>query len=317
MKMSMRKQSKRSFPKTVHFDAPASRPEEYFVIDFETHSLDPEKPVTEVAIALICRGEVKRTYSSLVRLERPQTPQVVELTGITDQMLAGAPCLFEVARRFGGFIGTEARPIFAHNMPFDARVIWCHGIADMILPECVFCDTIALAKTAFPKMNQYSLGFLASKLELSEGEAHRALADVLTTARLIERCYDEIEQKHTMFVVNDPPACPHCGSIFLAKSGFDAQENQRYTCKDCSRIHVATVRRSVSEPSAKPRRKRKQPYKSLRNPTLDEAKALHGDNQLHCPHCGSTDLRKQEKRLNGCRRYLCKACGKKTSFWED
>ena len=157
MKMSLGRQKKRSFPKTVHFDAPAVRPKEYFVIDFETHSLDPEKPVTEVAIVFVSNGVAKRSYSSLVRLERPQTPQVIELTGITDQMLAEAPPLFEVARRMGGFIGTEARPIFAHNMPFDARVIWCHGIADMILPECIFCDTIALAKTAFPKMNQYQV----------------------------------------------------------------------------------------------------------------------------------------------------------------
>ncbi|MBQ3106162.1 MAG: hypothetical protein IJC51_01615 [Eggerthellaceae bacterium] len=316
MKMTLGRQAKQSFPKTIHFDAPAVRPEEYFVIDFETHSLDPEKPVTEAAIVLVRDGAVKRTFSSLVRLERPQTPQVAALTGITDEMLAGAPDLFEVARRLGGFIGTEARPIFAHNMPFDARVIWCHGIADMILPECVFCDTIALSKTAFPNLNQYSLEYLSDKLNLGGDEHHRALADALTTARLIERCYDEIEKKHNMFVVEDAPACPHCGSIFLAKAGFDAQGNQRYTCKECGAKHVATVSRSATSLNPKPKKPRK-PLTMLRNITVAEARRLHGDGLLHCPNCGSTDLRKQEKRPNGCRRYLCKSCGKKTAFWEE
>lgn len=317
MKMHLRKKPKARFPKTVHFDAPVTRPAEYFVIDFETHSLDPEKPVTEVAVVFVSNGEVRRTYSSLVRLERPQTPQIARLTGITDEMLAGAPALFEVARRLGGFIGERALPIFAHNMPFDARVIWCHGIADMIIPECLFCDTVALAKTAFPRMGQYSLEYLAEKLPLQKDGAHRALADALTTARLIERCYDEIEHKHSMFVVTDPPACPHCGSIFLAKAGYDAHDHQRYTCKDCGKQHVPSVIRETLNAETSAKKRTRKPLTSLRNPTVAEARKLHEDGRLHCPHCDSTNLRKQEKRPSGSRRYLCKDCGKKTSFWAD
>ncbi len=313
--MHLRKKPAARFPKTVHFDAPVSRPAEYIVIDFETHSLNPEEPVTEAAIALVVGGEVKRTYSSLVRLEMPQTQEVAELTGITDEMLSDAPPLFEVARRLGGFIGETARPVFAHNMPFDARVIWCHGIADMIIPECMFCDTVALAKTAFPGLRKYALEALVTELEIPCDGRHRALADVMATVRLIERCYDAIEGKHSTFVVTDPPACPHCGSIFLAKAGFDAQDNQRHTCKECGRQHASSVTKQTPSPLERPERKRK-PLTSLRNPTMGEARSLHGDGELHCPHCNSTNLRKQEKRPSGCRRYLCRDCGKKTSFWD-
>ena len=302
----------RNFPSNLHFDPPLARPGEYVVVDFETQGLDPEKPVIEVAAVFVREGKVRRAFSSLVQPGMPQPPEIVRLTGITDEMLANARSLFEAARRLGGVVGRDPVPIFAHNMAFDAKVVWCHGVADMVVPDCTFCDSLALARAAFQGLPSYSLDSLSETLGLRREKAHRALDDAVATAELIERCYDRLEGMHTEFSVEIPHACPSCGSSLLSKHGHD-RGRQRYRCKECeTKFTPPNIRTDAEKADDKRRRARLEE----RNATVGEARAEHDDGLLHCPHCKSTDLRKQERRP-GRRRYLCKECGKKTTFWDE
>lgn len=182
----------------------------------------------------------------------------------------------------------------------------------MIVPDCAFCDSLALTRTAFRGLGSYSLDSLVAELGLGREKAHRALDDAVATAELIERCYDAIEGMHTEFSVEIPHACPTCGSMLLAKDGTE-RDRQRYRCKECESRFVPPNIQTKTE-KAEIRKRRERPEE--RNSTAGQARAAHGDGLLHCPHCGSADLRKQERRP-GRRRYLCKGCGKKTTFWDE
>lgn len=94
----------------------------FVALDVETtgrsHRLDV---VTEIGAIRYRRGvEVAR----LVTLVKPGTsmlPWIARLTGITDEMLAGAPSAAFVARRLMAFLGRS--PIVAHNAAFDMPLV--------------------------------------------------------------------------------------------------------------------------------------------------------------------------------------------------
>jgi len=73
----------------------------YVIVDVETTGLKagPEK-ITEIAAVLHDGHRVIDSFSSLVNPEKKIPYRITQLTGINDQMVAGAPKFYELARQF-------------------------------------------------------------------------------------------------------------------------------------------------------------------------------------------------------------------------
>ena len=92
--------------------------EEYVVFDVETTGLSAVyNTVIELAAVKIKNGEIVDTYESFADPKEPISATIIELTGITDDMVQGAPDPLEVLKQFREFAGEAT--IVAHNASFD------------------------------------------------------------------------------------------------------------------------------------------------------------------------------------------------------
>ncbi len=105
-------------------------------------------------------------------------PFIVELTGITDEMLEGAPSNPEAVDSFLEF--AQDLPIWAYNAGFDSKFI--NKFTEVHRP---FKDILALAKRAFPNLANHKLATVAKHMEISTDGAHRSIADCLISKEVL------------------------------------------------------------------------------------------------------------------------------------
>ncbi len=158
---------------------------EFLVIDTETNGLGGDEcELTEVGAVLVGGGELHDHFSSLVRTSAPLRRGIQRFTGITQQMVDGAPSLEEVMpeidRRLRG------RVMVAHNAPFDRRVLrQAFSRIGRDWPEPPVICTAALARTMLPLQRERRLPALADALGIEVASVHRALPDAETCARVL------------------------------------------------------------------------------------------------------------------------------------
>ncbi|MGV8084039.1 MAG: helicase C-terminal domain-containing protein [Coriobacteriia bacterium] len=150
--------------------------DEVAVLDLETTGYDCGHDRIIEAAACIMRGpEVVARFSALVDPGVPIPQEISKLTGITDEMVAGAASAEAVVAELVDFIGT--RDIIAHNCGFDRafleRVAGTHALCGAWL------DSLELVRIGLPRMRSHRLADLATAFAIDAGgPAHRALPDV-------------------------------------------------------------------------------------------------------------------------------------------
>ncbi len=170
----------------------------YIVFDIETTGLNPEtETITEIGGVKLMDGEIVNTFSRLVNPQRPISPKITELTGITDEMVKDAPTIDEVLPEFLDFCGAKnlvKNTIVAHNANFDTSFI-CAEVErlnkklDEDAPKHSFdypiLDTLALSKELFPDEKVHKLNIVCERLGVSLENHHRALDDATATAEAL------------------------------------------------------------------------------------------------------------------------------------
>ena len=164
----------------------AKKGKTYAVIDVETTGGRASRNrITEIAIVLTDGQQIIDQWSSLVHPETYIPAGIVELTGITQEMVADAPKFYEVARRVVEM--TEGAVFVAHNARFDYSFVREEfrrlGYTYTRKQLC----TVRLSRQAFPGMPSYSLGKLCPRLGIENAARHRALGDATATAQLLHR----------------------------------------------------------------------------------------------------------------------------------
>lgn len=152
----------------------------FLVIDLETTGLDPATDeIIEIGAVKIVDGAVCGTLQTLVKPGRPVPDDVVELTGISNEMLQDAPPLNDALQQLKDFADGNFYWV-AHNKAFEASFL--NPLLEKYLP---WIDTIDLAKILLP-LNKYArLGYLLELFAIEHKELHRALADAQGTADLL------------------------------------------------------------------------------------------------------------------------------------
>lgn len=154
--------------------------DEVCLLDLETTGLNPRSgAIIEIAIVRMRGAEVVGEYSSLVAPKGALPPLITEITGISGDMLAGAPSFGEIRDDVVAFLGDS--DIVAHNASFDRSFLLGE------LPELRnrWVDTVYLARLALPRLKSFRLVKLAEVFSPDEvSSAHRALADTRALARV-------------------------------------------------------------------------------------------------------------------------------------
>ncbi|MBA4303731.1 MAG: DNA polymerase III subunit epsilon [Sphingobacteriaceae bacterium] len=157
----------------------------YAIVDIETTgSKYPGNSIIDLGILLHDGRQIVQTWQSLFKPAVPIPPFVVELTGITEEMVAQAP-LFQqhAADIFALLRGTT---FVAHDVNFDYLFLR-HELQeagyDLDLPK--IC-TLKNSRKFLPGHPSYSLGKLCKELGIEVSDRHRALGDATATASLFD-----------------------------------------------------------------------------------------------------------------------------------
>lgn len=158
----------------------------YAIIDIETTGGRAARDkITEIAIVLHDGTKIIDTYETLLNPETRIPYGITQLTGITQEMVDGAPKFFEVARKIVEM--TEGAIFVAHNVRFDYSFIREEfkrlGFTFTRKQLC----TVRLARKAFPGLRSYSLENLIKHFKIKVNDRHRAMADTLATVELFEK----------------------------------------------------------------------------------------------------------------------------------
>jgi DNA polymerase III subunit epsilon len=161
-----------------------SRPMEFAVVDIETTGGMPQSHgITEIAIVIHNGQEVTGKYVTLINPQQKIPPFIVNMTGISDDMVATAPLFEEVAPQIFNLL--HGRIFVAHNVSFDYGFVHYllnyHGYAWSAPKLC----TIKLSKKVFPGLAKYGLGSLTRDLGIRIEGRHRAWGDAAATAQVL------------------------------------------------------------------------------------------------------------------------------------
>jgi DNA polymerase-3 subunit epsilon len=157
----------------------------YAIIDIETTGGKyNEEGITEIAIHKYDGTDVVDSFISLINPEKEIQPFVVNLTGINNNMLRGAPKFYEVAKRVVEI--TQDCVLVAHNTSFDYRILKTEFRRLGYDFETPTLCTVELSKKLIPDLESYSLGKLCRSLGIPMSDRHRANGDALATVKLLE-----------------------------------------------------------------------------------------------------------------------------------
>ncbi len=165
----------------------------YAVVDIETTGgVAGTHAMTEIAVVRVDQGRIVSRWRSFVNPLQPIPRFITQLTGITDEMVAGAPHVREILPAVMLHLGDAI--VVGHNVRFDASFIDFelrrHGYAGISSPTL---DTLALARRTIAEVANYKLGTLTRELGLDVERHHRALADATATAELLVHCVKRLE----------------------------------------------------------------------------------------------------------------------------
>ena len=153
------------------------------VVDLETTGLgdDPDAGILEFGAVLLDPGGVTlTTVESLVRPAGSIPRAVQRLTGLTDEDVADAPTISDLAKPIATALA--GRTLISHNADFERYFL--SRFVDEEFGERRILDTQDLLAIAHPDAADLRLATLTRELLGSE-ERHRALSDALDTLRVL------------------------------------------------------------------------------------------------------------------------------------
>ena len=158
---------------------------EYISLDIETTGFDFQNDrIIEIAAIKYKYGQFVDKFQTLINPERIISPDITNLTGITQNDVIDAPYIDEVKPYFLEFIGQL--PIIGHNaVSFDVPFLSSQMGSEI---SNVVIDTLPMARKAFPILSCHKLEYLKSVLQIDQPTSHRALADAETANSLMWAC---------------------------------------------------------------------------------------------------------------------------------
>lgn len=157
----------------------------YAIIDIETTGGNPKKDkITEIAVLVHDGKEIIQSYTTLINPECKIPFHISSLTGITNEMVAGSPKFYEVAKELVEL--TTGKVFVAHNVTFDYGFVRSEFKRLGYDYSCERLCTVRLSRKLLPGHQSYSLGRLCNELQIAINGRHRALGDAEATAQLFD-----------------------------------------------------------------------------------------------------------------------------------
>lgn len=204
-------------------------PEDYVAIDIETTGLDPKREkIIEIGAVKVLGGKIMEEKSVLVNPRRTLTPEIQELTGISDQMVETAPGIEEVIGGWEQFC--QGLPLVGHRILFDYSFLKRAAVNAGMKFEKSGVDTLALCRKFMPAEEKKNLTAACGYLGVVQEKAHRALGDAWSAHRLLE----ELKKRYYM---EAPEAFSPKPLIYKIKREQPATKRQKEVLQELLKYH--------------------------------------------------------------------------------
>lgn len=166
---------------------------EIVVFDIETTGLSPQsEEITEIGAVLVKNGEILDKFETFVNPGKPIPQKIVELTGITDDMVADAPSPRDAVLSFMEFCGD--RPLIAHNADFDTGFIRETLSRNGVKKSIRYLDTLALCRALVKEKKRHKLDIMAEYFGVPNPSHHRAVNDAEVCAGIWFKCAEKLSE---------------------------------------------------------------------------------------------------------------------------
>lgn len=163
----------------------------YVVFDLETTGLKPEQcEIIEIGAVKLVNGEIVDRFQTFVNDGVVVPAQITQLTGITTDMLAGAPNAREVLTQFHAFV--DGCCLVAHNAEFDMGFIRHHGNRFNLVFSNPYADTLMLARDLMHDLINHKLDTVCEAFGVVLLEHHRATDDAQATGEVFLKLLDKL-----------------------------------------------------------------------------------------------------------------------------
>ena len=171
------------------FDKPDDLKNHTFVVfDLETTGLNNNPAmgrmdkIIEIGAVKIVNGELAEKFTSFVACKERLSKEIIDLTGIVDEDLVGAPEIEQVIADFFKF--ADGAYLVGHNVTFDYRFIQYYGEQNGYMFDQKQFDTMTLAQELLRGvLPNYKLNSLADYYGFTFNH-HRAFDDACVTAKI-------------------------------------------------------------------------------------------------------------------------------------
>lgn len=258
----------------------------FCVCDIETTGIEPHRDkIIEVGLVKIIQGEIKETFSTLVKPGTPLPVRIKRLTGLQDHMFNDSPHLSDVYRKVINFIGDF--PLLGHNVSFDAAFLEHHlGIRFSGL-----FDTLELAKIVYPYAPGHRLADLCEYLGIEYTNRHRALSDALATAQLALNLLDKIKSFGLAYLIHLD------GFLKLANSPWTAHTSAVIKIKT-NRLSGETLNLQYPPPTPTAKKRKKTGRNQGSKPIdINHIKKIFSDNGPLKVQLNHFELRPQQVQM--------------------
>ena len=166
---------------------------EYIVLDLEMTGLSAKTDqIIEIGAIKVCDGKMTDSYACLVNARCSVPQRVVELTGITDEMIQSG---VERDEAIGGLLDfLEGYVLVGQNLNFDYGFLKQWAVNHKRPLEAKACDTLKIARMLLPVEQSKKLSSLCEYFGIQRQREHRALDDAMETWQVFE-CLMKLAQE--------------------------------------------------------------------------------------------------------------------------
>lgn len=166
----------------------------YTIIDIETTGLSTTyDSIIEISAVKVRNETIVGEFSELVYCDLQLNDFIVELTGITNELLKNADKVDSVIYRFNEFIATDI--LIGHNIAFDLNFIKAKQNKSL---ENYRVDTLGLSRRVLKDVDNHKLSTIANHFNI-ERTIHRGLEDCIVTYKVYENLKKLIKENNLNF----------------------------------------------------------------------------------------------------------------------
>ncbi|MEY8338574.1 3'-5' exonuclease [Lachnospiraceae bacterium 62-35] len=211
----------------------------YIAIDLETTGLNPkEDRILEIGAIQVVKGRVQKEFSTLINPKREITEKVVDLTGITGEMVENAPGIEEVISEAVSFC--NGLPLLGHHIIFDYSFLKRAAVNAGIPFEKDGVDTLKLCRKFMPEEEKKNLSSACAWFQVKNTKAHRALSDAYAAHALFMTMKEQ-------YFSGEPSAFSPFPLQYHVKKEQPASKRQKQHLRDLLKYHKIAIALEIDD----------------------------------------------------------------------